>query len=1261
MSMMKSRVTPDQFRRIFGTILFSLLVAWFWSATLIAQLNPATASPPTFTKVFTPDTIGPGSVSTLTFTITNTDTVPITDMAFTDVLPTMPGDVDIATPANASTTCLLGVVTAPAGGGTITFSGGVLGVGETCTVSVDVTASTVGAHMNTSSVLMSSAPDSGTASDTLTVATDRPGFSKSFAPASVSLGGRSTLTFTIDNSLNSTAALIMSFTDVLPPGMVVAGPSNAATTCSFSMSTGVVTAVPGSSVISLSNGAVNFMMPSTCTVSVDVIGNAVGTLTNVSGELTSLVGTVPNEVNVSSGKASDALEVTVTPIALTKSFTDDPVPPGGTVTLEFTIISLDRTFPATSIAFTDVLPGGLSATGSMPTPPCGAGSTLTGTTTLTFAGGNLPAEGSCTFSVTLTAGDTPGNFTNTTSSITADVNGSMITGDPASEIVSIQPGPLLTKEFVGDPVNPGDDVILRFTITNTSADFPATAISFTDELTTFLPFPVTAVLPGAGTACGGSIFLLLVGDDGQELSLTGGSLMMPGEMCMFDVTLTIPAGQAGGTFINTTSEISALVDDVTVIGKPASDSLVVVAAPTLSKAFTDDPVEPGGTVTLEYTLTHSPDATDDADAISFTDDLAPVLAGLTANLPPTPDPPCGTGSMGDTLLTLMDGTLMPGQSCTFSVTLNVPAGAASGSHTNTTSSVSATIGVTPATSAAATDDLNVAGLTFTKEFIGDPVIAGDTVTLRFTIANVHPTDDATITFFTDSLSSALSGLAATGPATLDTCGGALSGTSALTYIGGSVMSGMTCTIEVPVLVPVGAADGTFLNVSSALVTSLGLIDPAVDNLTVDSNLLQLTKSFTDDPAVPGSTVTLQLIITNLDAANAASAIAFTDDLSAALSGLTATSVGTNTCSFTVMGLGTGMLTLSDGTVGMGGTCTLSLTLTLPAMVAGNSFVNTTSGLAGTINTFAVTGDPASDTLVVNTSAFTKMFGGSLQAGGTQTLTFTITNLDTSSSIADLVFSDNLDVVVSGLVAVAPLPTNPCGTGSTLSGTSLLTLTGANLAASGVCIIPVTVTVPSDTAAGMFTNTTSDLFQFGLTLAPPATATLTVETEADLSVTKDDGVTSAVPGLGTLTYTIVASNAGPNPDPSVSLTDTFPAVLGCTFTSVAAGGATGNTASGSGNLSETLSMPAGSSVTYTVMCTIDDAAMGTLSNTATIAGSVTDPTPGNNSATDNNTVLTAHSVPVFTKSFAPNPIAEGATTTLTLTIDNTANPTAFRRG
>ena len=118
-------------------------------------------SSPTFSKVFAPNTIGPGSTSTLTFTITNGSATPVTGLAFTD---TLPAAVTIADPANASTDCDLGLsgsLSAPDGGSTISLSGAQLGGSQSCTVTVDVTASTPGSHTNTSGDLISSAGNSG--------------------------------------------------------------------------------------------------------------------------------------------------------------------------------------------------------------------------------------------------------------------------------------------------------------------------------------------------------------------------------------------------------------------------------------------------------------------------------------------------------------------------------------------------------------------------------------------------------------------------------------------------------------------------------------------------------------------------------------------------------------------------------------------------------------------------------------------------------------------------------------------------------------------------------------------------------------------------------------------------------------------------------------------------------------------------------------------------------------------------------------------
>src|SRR5204862_164813 len=135
----------------------------------------------------------------------------------------------------------------------------------------------------------------------------------------------------------------------------------------------------------------------------------------------------------------------------------------------------------------------------------------------------------------------------------------------------------------------------------------------------------------------------------------------------------------------------------------------------------------------------------------------------------------------------------------------------------------------------------------------------------------------------------------------------------------------------------------------------------------------------------------------------------------------------------------------------------------------------------------------------------------------------------------------------------------------------------------------------------------------------ATHTETSNQKADLSTTKRDGSTTYTPGVG-LTYLVVESNAGPSNATGATVTDTLPAgITSATWTCAGSGGAT-CTANGTGSLNETVNIPSGGSVTYTVTATTSSAATGNLVNTAAAAApaGVTDPTPANNSATDTDT-------------------------------------------
>ena len=269
------------------------------TAVLLLAIPNMAFAQPAFSKEFIPGAIGPGSTSQLVFTIANADLVnPVDDLAFSD---TLPAGVTIATPASASTDCNgLATLSAPDGGSTISLTDAQLGValpapaGDTiCTVSVNVTSSTVGTHSNVSGDLTSDAGNSGTASDDLIVDEELPGFIKSFSPGSIPLGGTSILTLTLDNShfgsIDQVTGTVV-LQDKLPAGMKIAAPANASTDCGLSAFSATLTAVSGTDLIRLTATGFLPTFPvlsagSICTVTVDVTTESTGVFVNTTSDL----------------------------------------------------------------------------------------------------------------------------------------------------------------------------------------------------------------------------------------------------------------------------------------------------------------------------------------------------------------------------------------------------------------------------------------------------------------------------------------------------------------------------------------------------------------------------------------------------------------------------------------------------------------------------------------------------------------------------------------------------------------------------------------------------------------------------------------------------------------------------------------------------------------------------------------------------------------------------------------------------------------
>jgi uncharacterized repeat protein (TIGR01451 family) len=253
-----------------------------------------TAIDPTISKNFAPDPIAVNGTSALT------------GAKFTDTLPT--GLQVAATPA-ASTTCGGGPTWAPTAGVTVLNFGQVTGAtipaSGSCTVTVNVTSTTGGAHSNVSGFLFTTetgTANGGVATDTLTAVLP-PSISKLFAPSPILAGGTSTLTFTITNPNQDNAISGVAFSDTFPvaPGAmtVAAVPSASTTGCGAP----AFTAVANAGSVSFTGGSI--AAGGTCTVKVNVTAPATGTYNNTSGNVSHLV----NAVAVNGNTASASLTV----------------------------------------------------------------------------------------------------------------------------------------------------------------------------------------------------------------------------------------------------------------------------------------------------------------------------------------------------------------------------------------------------------------------------------------------------------------------------------------------------------------------------------------------------------------------------------------------------------------------------------------------------------------------------------------------------------------------------------------------------------------------------------------------------------------------------------------------------------------------------------------------------------------------------------------------------------------------------------------
>ncbi|MEX1310106.1 MAG: hypothetical protein AB1Z65_06790, partial [Candidatus Sulfomarinibacteraceae bacterium] len=597
--------------------------------------------PPTISKTFSPNPIGVGQESTLTFTITNPNpTDPLTGIMVRDELPASLAIV----PGTFGGTCVGFWDVDPGDGVTLLHSDGLLAGGASCTLTVDVTASAVGSMLNISDAIYAAESGyntdlgTGVAQATLGVLAP-PTINKDFDPNLVLLGvtpgDASVLSFTITNPNLGTGIVGVAFSDTFPAGLVVATPANGSSTCA-----GTLTAVPGAGSITFTGGAIG--SGGTCTVTVDVTGPA-GSYPNTSSPVSHVVG----GVTASNGLTASDTVVIDQPIP-GLSFVKEIGPgsdPDGAWSDYLAVTAGDQVWYKLTVENTGEVP----LTGIAVSDPMLDLSGCTWPATLPVAGpGDPPPHiAVCVVGPVTTVA---GARTNTASAVSTEVPG------PTTDTATYATAELdLAK--AASPLTftaAGQVITYTFTVTNTGSAILAGPVTITDPL-----------VPGAScpplTTIGNNDNFF---DPTEVLVCTGTYTTQPSDVTNLGVTNTAFAS-AGG--------LDSPPDSATVT--------VPVAEPTIAKSFVTDPIPVGTSSALTITVTNN--AVVPLTGVAFTDTLPVGLsfaAAVTSNT-------CGgtaTVNAGLDTLTLAGGSLPAGAGC--SVTIDVT-GDVAGSYTNTTSVV----------------------------------------------------------------------------------------------------------------------------------------------------------------------------------------------------------------------------------------------------------------------------------------------------------------------------------------------------------------------------------------------------------------------------------------------------------------------------------------------------------------------------------------------------------------------------------------------